>query len=83
MMSVIILCLLLLKIGKCVFNGISECKKGYYGDSCDEPCPQGSFGLKCGGNCLPRCTKEECDHVSGCEHYIQNITQNTEFGRIK
>lgn len=47
-------------------NDIVECKKGYFGDSCNEPCPQGSFGFKCGGKCLPNCTNEECHHNSGC-----------------
>lgn len=60
-----------MKNDKCIFNDISECKAGFYGDSCDEPCPPGSFGLKCGGKCLPRCTSEECDHVSGCSNFIK------------
>lgn len=61
--------------------GITECKAGFFGDSCDEPCPSGSFGLKCGGKCLPRCAIEECNHITGClkdkmtgKKQVQNIT---------
>lgn len=63
--------------------GISECKTGYFGDFCNEPCPPGSFGFKCGGNCLPRCTKEECHHVSGCPNYIRNKTKMIVTGTMK
>lgn len=44
---------------------IPECKMGYFGDFCDEPCPPDFYGLNCGGNCSPRCTKEDCHHISG------------------
>lgn len=64
-------------------NDIVECKKGYFGDSCDEPCPQGSFGFKCGGKCLPNCTNEECHHISGCPNYINNITQMKVSGMMR
>ncbi|XP_062584041.1 uncharacterized protein LOC134245810, partial [Saccostrea cucullata] len=40
------------------------CAPGYYGDSCEIPCPSGSFGVDCGGQC--HCSAEDCDHVRGC-----------------
>lgn len=46
--------------------GITGCKAGFFGDFCDEPCPPGYFGLRCGGKCVPMCTIEECNHITGC-----------------
>lgn len=45
---------------------IADCKIGYFGDFCNEPCPLGFFGLKCGGKCFPGCTNKECNHILGC-----------------
>lgn len=45
-----------------------ECKKGYFGDFCDEPCPPGFFGFRCGGQCFPKCSTKDCNHVSGCSN---------------
>lgn len=58
----------------CIKHFFSDCKEGYYGNYCDEPCPPGSFGVECGGRCFPKCTKEDCHHISGCPNYIENTT---------
>lgn len=41
-------------------------------DFCDDPCPPGYFGFKCGGRCFPSCSIKLCNHVSGC-------TKNNEY----
>lgn len=33
---------------------------------CNNTCPSGSYGPRCGGNCSLMCSNEECDHVYGC-----------------
>lgn len=68
-------------IGRNVYYFIfAECGKGFFGYFCDEPCPSGSFGFKCGGKCFPNCTKEECDHISGCPTYIKHTTNEIHTG---
>lgn len=51
-----------------------ECEIGYFGEFCNKPCPPGSFGFLCGGKCFPKCSKEDCNHVSGCPNDIQTTS---------
>lgn len=62
---------------------ISECSKGYFGESCDKPCPPGSFGFMCGGKCFPKCSKEACNHVSGCPNNIGYTSSQIHTGIYK
>lgn len=57
-----------------------ECGKGYFGYLCKEPCPLGFYGYMCGGQCSPRCAREECDNVNGCPSYIQNTSKQRHTG---
>lgn len=61
----------------------AECDKGYFGGVCDKPCPPGSFGLMCGGKCFPKCSKEVCNHVSGCPNNIQYTSTQIHTGIYK
>lgn len=68
------------KIFYCLNNNIIfvECRKGYFGDFCDEPCPAGFFGFRCGGKCFPKCSIKDCNHVSGCS-YKNEYTSKTSY----
>lgn len=46
-------------------------------------CPSGTFGPKCGGQCTPECTDEECDHVKGCKRATKYIFSVTTSSMIK
>lgn len=54
-----------------------ECRKGYFGDFCDEPCPAGFFGFRCGGKCFPKCSIKDCNHVSGCSYKNENTSKTS------
>ncbi|XP_078333635.1 scavenger receptor class F member 2-like [Crassostrea virginica] len=47
-------------IGKCI-----ECRVGYIGANCSEPCPYNSYGKGCQMTC--NCIQDDCDFVLGCK----------------
>lgn len=58
----------------------AECNKGYFSEFCDKPCPPGSFGFMCGGQCFPKCSKKVCNHVSGCPNDIEYTSNQIHTG---
>ena len=55
---------------------IPACKPGFFGDLCDSPCPNGTYGKFCGGVCW-NCSVEDCDPVNGCFKAIETTYQGT------
>ena len=58
----------------------TDCKLGFYGHACNQPCPPGFYGLFCGGACHPICYVEECDPVYGCKLTKEDIIPRTNSG---
>lgn len=56
------------------------CKPGFFGASCDSPCPLGFYGKYCAGVCYPICSEEECDTIKGCEYAKEINIQTTNSG---
>ncbi|KAI1901452.1 hypothetical protein AGOR_G00034580 [Albula goreensis] len=51
--------------GRChALTGVCQCRPGYRGPSCEEPCPAGSFGQACLQQCLCG-TGGTCDRETG------------------
>ena len=50
----------------------ATCAPGFFGPNCALICPLNTFGDRCGGRCLPRCSVKDCHHVFGC---LQNDTK--------
>lgn len=43
----------------------SECRAGFYGQNCTEPCISGDYGRQCKHKC--NCsTDQSCDRIYGC-----------------
>lgn len=59
----------------------AECTLGYFGKFCNESCPPGRFGYRCGGWCAPECTAEYCNPVTGCHLISKTPTQLTMSGK--
>jgi hypothetical protein len=59
-------------------TGFTDCMPGYIGDSCQTPCPEGTFGEECGGTCF--CDKNDCDHIKGCPPKSTATTPTTTSG---
>ncbi|XP_078314580.1 uncharacterized protein LOC144619708 isoform X2 [Crassostrea virginica] len=69
-----------------------DCKPGFYGHMCNQPCLKGFYGWFCGGACYPNCSVEECDPVYGCKLTNADIiprtnsdlfqTSNTDISRV-
>ena len=55
----------------------AACKPGYFGKTCDEPCPLGLYGDNCGGRCFPLCLNENCNHIHGCHQNTISPVQTT------
>ena len=53
---------------------------GYYGTSCNIPCPPGTFGRGCAGNCSVSCPFEICHHEFGCPQEYSSVPKPTQSG---
>ena len=43
---------------------ILECKPGFLGPNCTQPCPYPFYGQKCQGHC--NCDRQKCHVSTGC-----------------
>ena len=60
----------------------AECSTpGYIGISCKTPCPTGTFGRGCAGNCSEVCPFENCHHEFGCPPGSSNVPKPTDSGK--
>ncbi|XP_052707738.1 uncharacterized protein LOC128182993 [Crassostrea angulata] len=62
-------------LGTCV-----HCPKGYFGISCEHPCPYPQFGDFCQNQCT--CEINDCNNVEGCAKHI-STHKGTRFRNMK
>lgn len=62
-------------------KSFAACLPGYFGQFCNESCPQGRFGDKCDSRCYPKCTEIYCHHVAGCQNTNVTTTGRTLPGK--
>lgn len=54
-----------------------ECRVGYIGTNCSEPCPYNSYGKGCQMTC--NCIQDDCDFALGCKKNKPGICYLTRF----
>lgn len=58
----------------------AERTSGYFGKLCNESCPPGRLGYRCGDRCSPECTFKYCNPISGClglSNTLKNVSTLT------
>ena len=60
---------------------VKQCEPGFYGQLCESPCPNGTFGYLCGGLCSPMCSEIECHSIYGCPKHTEADKQRKTTGK--
>ena len=56
----------------------SGCSNGYTGLTCQDKCPVGNFGRKCGGECHCEKGHDVCDHITVLE-FVRSVAVQKVF----